>query len=394
MYGVSKPTMGLDSVGDTASFNQVLGHGLSFLHIKDKSGRIFWFVFEKMNETYQYLNMPRFSDEDSMALAKRAMSAEMNDKVTFADLWANRLAYKLVPLEEGLFKYWTWGRVVCIGDSVHKVCSSWQVFESTSKLTRHQWTPNIGQGGNNAIESAALLANKLHRLARQTSHPSSKDVAEALQIFHKRRLPRAESTFQIANLVTRLETLKGPVEEFLALSVIPRVGDWLINQIALGTVGAEKLDFLPDPKRSYSGTMAFNQVGFRPWVHFPASSHGFPCLYGMNANSDAELWPWYEAGSGQTSSACAPIPGSQLFRKHHLLQHTSTISSAEECWAGSHLGSNQVRRTDLGSSDIVASLWPSGDGVFALYSQHRSIAKDPNDLFCYRLGANMVNLDP
>ena len=30
----------------------------------------------------------------------------------------------------------------------------------------------------------------------------------------------------------------------MILSVLPRIGDWLIDQIALGTVGAEKLDFL------------------------------------------------------------------------------------------------------------------------------------------------------
>jgi hypothetical protein len=105
-----------------------------------------------------------------------------------------------------------------------------------------------------------LLANKLNQLAHQTSHPSQKDVGEALKSFHQRRLPRAESTSQVANFVTRIEALKGPKEEFLLFSVIPRLGDWLINQIALGTIGAEKLDFIEDPKRSYEGTMRFNQV--------------------------------------------------------------------------------------------------------------------------------------
>jgi hypothetical protein len=124
MYGVSKPTKGLDRADDNGIFNQVVGRDLSFLHTNDKSGRIFWFIFEKMDKVYQYSNLPRFSDDDSVALAQRSMPVQMNDKITFGDIWENRLAYKLVPLEEALFRHWTWGRLVCIGDSIHKVCSS------------------------------------------------------------------------------------------------------------------------------------------------------------------------------------------------------------------------------------------------------------------------------
>ncbi|OCT53944.1 FAD binding monooxygenase [Cladophialophora carrionii] len=233
MFGVSKPTSGLDRPGDVGIFNQVLGHDLSFLHSNDKSGRIFWFVFEKLDKKHQFPNIPTFTDDDAVALAHRCSSVQMNDKVTFADIWKNRWAYRLVPLEEALFQRWTWGRL---------------------------WTPNIGQGSNNAIESAALLANKLFQLAHQTPSPSQKEVEEALKSFYDRRLPRAASTFKLANLAARLEALKSSREEFLALSVIPLVGDWLINQVTLSTVGAEKVDYLPVPTRSFQGTMRFNQA--------------------------------------------------------------------------------------------------------------------------------------
>jgi hypothetical protein len=85
-------------------------------------------------------------------------------------------------------------------------------------------------------------------------------VEEALKSFHERRLPRAAATFKTSNDATRLEALKSSKEEFLVLSVIPRIGDWLINQIALNIVGAEKLDYLPVPTRSFQGTMRFNQA--------------------------------------------------------------------------------------------------------------------------------------
>lgn len=77
-------------------FNQVLGHDISFLHSNDQSGRVFWFVVEKMDKVYQSPNIPRFSDDDAVALAQRSLSVRMNDKVKFADLWENRLAYRLV----------------------------------------------------------------------------------------------------------------------------------------------------------------------------------------------------------------------------------------------------------------------------------------------------------
>jgi hypothetical protein len=118
MFGTSKPVEGLEH----GPFNQVLGKNLSFLHSLDKSGRVFWFVFEKMDKKWHVPNVPSYSDEDALALAKRCGSVYMTDKVSFADLWQNRLGFKLVPLEEAWYKHWTWGRFVCIGDSIHKVC--------------------------------------------------------------------------------------------------------------------------------------------------------------------------------------------------------------------------------------------------------------------------------
>ena len=83
---------------------------------------VFWFVFEKMDKVHRVPNLPKFTDDDALALAERSMQIQMTDKVKFAEMWRNRLAAKLVPLEEAMFQHWTWGRFVCIGDSIHKVC--------------------------------------------------------------------------------------------------------------------------------------------------------------------------------------------------------------------------------------------------------------------------------
>ena len=124
MFGVSNPTKGLT----TGPFNQVLGENLSFLHNVDKSGRVFWFVFEKLDKRYHVPDVPKFTKEDGEALAQRCLPIRMTGQVTFQDIWNNRLAFMLVPLEEAWFNHWTWGRFACIGDSIHKVSASHEVL--------------------------------------------------------------------------------------------------------------------------------------------------------------------------------------------------------------------------------------------------------------------------
>ncbi|KIW90475.1 uncharacterized protein Z519_09121 [Cladophialophora bantiana CBS 173.52] len=122
-------------------------------------------------------NIPKFTDEDAVALAQRSSSVLLSGKVKFADLRENRLPYKLVLLEEGMFRHWIWGRLICIGDSIHK------------------WTPNIGQGVNDAIESAACVANALGRLASLHETASKKEVERGLGSVLNDEKRGATSTF-------------------------------------------------------------------------------------------------------------------------------------------------------------------------------------------------------
>jgi 2-polyprenyl-6-methoxyphenol hydroxylase-like FAD-dependent oxidoreductase len=75
----------------------------------------------------------------------------------------------LVPTEEAEYEHWTWGRFVCLGDSIHKV------------------TPNMGAGGNAAIESAAALANAIKKMVDEcnSARPSLEAVKSGLQEYEK-----------------------------------------------------------------------------------------------------------------------------------------------------------------------------------------------------------------
>jgi flavin-dependent dehydrogenase len=141
---------------------------------------------------------------------------------------------------------WTWGRIICIGDSVHKV------------------TPNIGQGGNMSMESAAGLANTIKRLAEKSSrggrYLSEHSVRECLLAFQESRQRRSQAVVNTCYSVNRLQLLKTLSDRFLLIYCMPRTGDFLADLISEIFVGAEMLDYLPPPPASLSGTMPFNPV--------------------------------------------------------------------------------------------------------------------------------------
>jgi hypothetical protein len=117
-------------------------------------------------------------------------------------------------------------------------------------------TPNLGAGGNAAIESAAALANSLSKLS--SSNPSINEVRKALSEFHAKRRVRANLICDAANQLTRIEALATITDRLIALAAIPRLGDFLTDITTDGIVGAELLEALPPPARSLAATMPYN----------------------------------------------------------------------------------------------------------------------------------------
>jgi hypothetical protein len=117
-------------------------------------------------------------------------------------------------------------------------------------------TPNLGAGGNAAIESAAALANSISNLT--DPHPSLDKVQDVLKGFYMKRHMRANSVCKSANELTRVEALATLPDKIMALYVIPALGDFLSDIICDVIVGAEMLDSLPAPPRSLTATMPWN----------------------------------------------------------------------------------------------------------------------------------------
>mgnify|MGYP004508120187 CR=1 FL=1 len=153
--------------------------------------------------------LPRYTKKDAEAFAEDIESYTLTPELTFGDLWRNRSTYTLVPTEEAQLKRWSWGRIACVGDCVHKM------------------TPNMGAGGNSAMETAAALANELKKMtdAAEKGKPSYDDIKAYLGNYQTLRDIRLTAVLTAANGLTRTQALATIKDKFFAFWILPNAGD-------------------------------------------------------------------------------------------------------------------------------------------------------------------------
>ncbi|KAI9037688.1 FAD-dependent oxidoreductase [Aspergillus affinis] len=238
LFGMSSPVPGLDSQCQYRAFNK----DWSFLVVVGKGRQVFWFAFEKLDKIYRPPNMPRYTEADQTEFVKPFMKRYVSQTVTFDAVWKRKTASSLTVLEEAMYQHWTYGRFVCLGDSVHKM------------------TPNIGQGGNWAIESAATLANNLHALAAKTKRPSIERLQATLRDYEQTRRARTKEVCETAGYATRLEAFATITHKIFSLYVVPNTGDLLVDVHCQAVAQAPRLDFFPIPEKSLRGLMPFGSA--------------------------------------------------------------------------------------------------------------------------------------
>ena len=126
-------------------------------------------------------------------------------------------------------------------------------------------TPNLAFGGNNAIESAAGLANQLHVLLEKNSTPSTSELEDAFEKYHASRRGRAKFSKEFTGDFTRKAAWSGWLDWFLHRYIAPLIGDrtvinWVVSPFLRDGL---LLDYLPDKSR---GEPRF------AWKHVGASS--------------------------------------------------------------------------------------------------------------------------
>lgn len=138
----------------------------------------------------------------------------VSETVTLGQLFETRKSLGYFPLEEATHDIWTYGRIVCLGDSIHKM------------------TPNLGQGGNQAIESAAVLTNCLFEMFQASNEPKTgiEKLKEALQTYQSLRQKRAKKFVSLSGLVTRNEALATLKHTLRFLYTEPLSGEMLAGE--------------------------------------------------------------------------------------------------------------------------------------------------------------------
>lgn len=125
------------------------GHGRSFLTVSGPGGRVYWFVFERLPETKYGRQIPTYTKEDEEEFVNKYGHLKIKENLTFGAIYAKRTTSGLTALHEVVFKQWFFGRIFCMGDSVHKVSvhtaqhiaviCSWLILSWHSRIPLAAW---------------------------------------------------------------------------------------------------------------------------------------------------------------------------------------------------------------------------------------------------------------
>ncbi|KAH8891947.1 FAD/NAD(P)-binding domain-containing protein [Thozetella sp. PMI_491] len=172
--------------------------GHSYLVSNGPGGRIYWFLFAKLDEILFYDNTPRYTESDKQ---------EMYRDVTFGDLVDTVMFSTLTPLHEWIWEKWHFGRIMTLGDAAHKV------------------NPLPGQGGNGCIEDAAELVNQLTAKLDSNRGPlTAEDITDIFAQTQAVRAPRMKLAMDLAIKALHFESLQPRGVELLVKTMLPILG--------------------------------------------------------------------------------------------------------------------------------------------------------------------------
>ncbi|KAJ5952743.1 uncharacterized protein N7479_011156 [Penicillium vulpinum] len=230
IFGISKGVEGIEK----GVLNSVFNEHYSYLIPSGPGDLTYWFLVRNMGKTYYGADIPRFSKEEEETLAKEHFHDQITPTLQFSALYKSKIASVYTSLPEYVYKKWHFQRTITIGDASHK-------FE-----------PLTGQGGNNAMETAASLTNHLVAALKksQSGTLSSAEISKIFEGVQQQRENRAWTLVKASHARQRLECLETPLLKFMARYVLPRLPKSLILDKWIDTYGsAVSLDMLPLPYR-------------------------------------------------------------------------------------------------------------------------------------------------
>lgn len=120
LFGVSKLKSEPKDYGMAASeTNVIYGQGITKLFFQQQGLQYWGLIFkDKYNQPPKKFSA---TDQDMEDIAQRFSDVALNETIRFGDIWESRKRAGLVSIEEGVLSQWHAGRIVLVGDSVHKV---------------------------------------------------------------------------------------------------------------------------------------------------------------------------------------------------------------------------------------------------------------------------------
>lgn len=116
VYGISSAMPGFIP-GD---FHTSMAHGHSSILFVLKDRRMGWSFISKMEKKYKGNEIPRRDNSQSNAHIQKYPDFEVGNNTKLTDLWKNVTTSNYAVFEESVMETWTCGRMICIGDAVHK----------------------------------------------------------------------------------------------------------------------------------------------------------------------------------------------------------------------------------------------------------------------------------
>lgn len=117
IFGISEGTKGVEK----GTMTSVLNEHFSYLIPSGPGKRTYWFLVRNMGKTYYGADIPRFSKEEEVELAKEHWDDQLTPSLRFSDLYTSKIASVYTTLPEYVFKKWHFRRIMTIGDASHKV---------------------------------------------------------------------------------------------------------------------------------------------------------------------------------------------------------------------------------------------------------------------------------
>lgn len=180
-----------------ASFNRPIEPGAAFeTHSKDKSivfstskERGWIFLYEKLPQPTK--ERTTYSEKDIEAMASKFADYHITDSLKVKDVFAERMTTGMSDIQEGTCNNRGCGRIVLVGDSIHKMC------------------PNAGLGYQSGIQDVVSFVNNLRRLITSSgvsNNPSVSDLEEMYKTYQAERWDDLAFDTSVSAQTARIQT--------------------------------------------------------------------------------------------------------------------------------------------------------------------------------------------